>query len=144
MTLVACLGSTPLFCFFPPREKSLSQSSLLPPGVVGAGDRGPELSEGGAVTGWHKWAPIIQLIITVLQWRHFEHQTYLWQGRRAVHHEALGHLRHWRRLGLQTWLLERRRRSSVVWQRIWRIFNRSTGWSVYGWRLLWQHSLFFR
>jgi hypothetical protein len=48
ITLVACFGSTPRFCLRPPRVvKSLSQSSAEPPGVVGAGDSGPELSLGG-------------------------------------------------------------------------------------------------
>lgn len=58
ITLVACFGSTPLFCFLPPLVvKSLSQSSAEPPGVVGAGDRGPDVSLAG--TG-HTLAPICE------------------------------------------------------------------------------------
>lgn len=43
ITLVACLGKTPRFCFLLPTRpvKSLSQSSAEPPGVVGAGDNCP-------------------------------------------------------------------------------------------------------
>lgn len=61
ITLVACFGRTPRFCFrllecvpeLARLVKSLSQSSAEPPGVVGAGDNWPDnklLSDGNGQT----------------------------------------------------------------------------------------------